>query len=118
MSEAHDGNGSTGPLAAGRPLLLTCAVVVGLIGAVMALPLARAWRIGTLYAVQLLLSSVVGAVCMYGYWRLWRWAVFTYTGFCIIYQFLLLLWHHWNVTTLAIQAFVALVGLLHLRRMR
>jgi hypothetical protein len=93
-------------------------VVIGLVGAAMALPLARAWRIGTIYSLQLLLSSVVGAVCMYGYWRLWRWAVFTYTGFCIIYQLLLLLWHHWNVLTLAVQAFVAVVGVLCLRRMR
>jgi hypothetical protein len=118
MSEELNAKGNISPSAAARPPLLTCAVVIGLIGALMALPLGGAWRIGTVYAFQLLLSSVVGAVCMYGYWRLWRWAVFTYSGFCILYQLLLLLWHHSNLPTLAIQAFVVVVGLIYLGRMR
>src|SRR5215471_299689 len=90
--------GAPPPLPAVRPVAITVICVLGIIGAFFAIPMVFtdiARQIGAWYPPYLALSAVIGDICMFGFWKMRRWAVFTYTAFCAINQMVLLLTGHW-----------------------
>jgi hypothetical protein len=66
-----------------RPLVLGVVSIVGFILALLWMPLPEAWHFGFGYGLHMLLSSLVGMVCMYGFWKMWRWSVVLYAGFVL-----------------------------------
>ena len=109
------------PLPAVRPVAITVICVLSIIGALFAIPLVFtdvARQIGAWYPPYLAFSAVIGAICMIGFWKMRRWAVFTYTAFCAINQIVLLLTGHWNVLAILLPGIVIAIGFVYLSRMR
>lgn len=66
----------------------------------------------------MLLSGVLGMVCMYGFWKMWRWSVFVYAALCVLD-----ILHYWvllrsTVYAPGLESVFAIVGLIYMRRMR
>jgi hypothetical protein len=70
------------------------------------------------YGAHLLLSSLLGLVCMYGLWRMWRWSLFVYAALCLIdlaYYWVLLRRH---VYAPVLGCVLSAVCFLYVRKMR
>jgi hypothetical protein len=109
------------PLPALRPFAITVICVLGIIGAAFAIPMVFtdiARQIGAWYPPYLAFSAVVGGICMFGFWKMRRWAVFTYTAFCVINQVVLLVTGNWNVFAILLPGPVIAIGFTYLSRMR
>jgi hypothetical protein len=109
------------PLPAVRPVAITVICVVGIIGALFTIPLVFsdiARQIGAWYPPYLAFSAVIGGICMVGFWKMHRWAVFIYTGFCAINQMVLLVTGHWNIFAILLPGIVIAIGFSYLSRMR
>jgi hypothetical protein len=109
------------PLAAGRPVAITVICVFGIIGALFTIPIIFtdiARQIGAWYPPYLAFSAVIGAICMFGFWKMRRWALFTYTAFCAINQLVLLWTGHWNLLAILLPGIVIAIGFAYLSRMR
>jgi hypothetical protein len=90
-----------------RPTSITVICIIGFIGALIAVPLMcspMAEQIGSWYPLYLALSSVIGVVCMAGLWMMRKWAAYTYTGFVVLNQVVLLAKGAWNIMALIIPA--------------
>ncbi len=57
-------------------------------------------NIGAWYPPFLAFSAVVGFICMVGLWKMRKWSVFAYTGFCLVNQVVLLAMGHWSIFAL------------------
>ena len=104
-----------------RPLAIAVFSIIGFIVHLLWIPLPRAWHNGAGYGFHMLCSAIVGMVCMYGFWKMWRWSVLVYAALFIVdlLQYLLLLWHRPHRTLApAVEIVFALVGLYYFRRMR
>jgi hypothetical protein len=64
-----------------------------------------------------ILGGIIFLVCGIGFWMMKKWAVYTYTGFAIIDQIILLLIGRWNLPGLLIAIIVIYVGYRHLSKM-
>jgi hypothetical protein len=107
--------------AAGRPLPITIVCVIGFIGALFTIPAMFTDIPGQLhpwYPSLLLFSTVVGAVCLVGFWKMRRWAVYTYTAFTIVTQGVLFQMGHWNLFAIVPPGSVIAIGFIYLPRMR
>ena len=94
--------------------------VIGFAGALFALPLLfspEARLLGGWYPPYLATSTVVGLVCMIGLWMMKQWAAYTYTGFVVINQVILLAMGVWNVLALLLPAIVAFFALKNVSKM-
>lgn len=72
-----------------RPLPITIVCIVGVLGILMVMPIVfsqAARNIGGWYPPFLALSGVVGSSCLYGFWKMRRWAFFTYIAMAVIGQ--------------------------------
>lgn len=104
-----------------RPTAITVICVIGFIGGLFTIPLIFtdiARNIGAWYPPYLAFSAVVGFVCMVGFWKMRRWAVFTYTGFVALNQIVMLAMGAWNVFALLIPGIVIAIAFTHLSKMR
>ncbi len=115
FSVSNEKNAAPDPV---RPRAVGVVAVIGLICSVFWLPLPPAWHRGIGYGFHMLVSSALGMVCMYGFWRMWRWSVFVYALLTLLDML-----HYWillraRVYAPAVEAVIAFVGLLYLRRMR
>ena len=93
-----------------RPLALTVVSVVGFICSLVWIPVPKAFHYGIGYGLHLLLSSVLGMICMYGFWKMWRWSVLLYAVLCVIdvlYYWVIL--HQGNYSP-ALECFFARTG--------
>jgi hypothetical protein len=109
------------PLPTVRPIAVTVICVLGFIGAVFTIPLvftSIARQIGAWYPPYLAFSALVGGICMFGFWKMRRWAVFTYTAFVVVNQVVLLTTGHWNVLAILLPGVVIAIGFSYLWRMR
>src|SRR5262249_11980911 len=109
------------PLPAVRPTAITVICILGIIGAVFTIPLIFtdiARQIGAWYPPYLAFSAVIGGICMFGFWKMRRWAVFTYPALCVINQIVLLLTGHWNVLAILLPGIVIAIAFAYLSRMR
>ena len=102
-----------------RPTVVTVVAVFGFIASLLWVPLPRAWQHGYWYASHMLLSSTLGMVCMYGFWKTWRWSVFLYAALAVldILHYCLLLRHRVYGPPV-VEFVIALVGIMYVRRMR
>lgn len=64
-----------------------------------------------------ILGGIIFLVCGIGFWMMKKWAVYTYMGFAIIDQIILLLIGRWNLIGLLIAIIVIYVGYRHLSKM-
>ena len=74
--------------------------------------------IGAWYPPYLAFSAVVGFVCMFGLWKMRKWAVFTYTGFCLVNQVVLLAMGGWNIFALLIPGIYIAIMFSQVTKMR
>jgi len=103
-----------------RPSSITFICVLGFIGAILTVQLvfsSVAQQIGAWYPPYLGLSALIGLACMIGLWLMRKWAVYTYAGFALINQVVLLVMGRWNIMALLIPAIVVFVGYKHLSKM-
>jgi hypothetical protein len=108
------------PVKANRPISITIISVIGVIGALISIPLIftpMAQQIGSWYSPYFGFSIVVGLTCMVGLWMMKKWAAYTYTGFVILNQFILLAAGLWNILALLIPAVVIFFALKNLSKM-
>ena len=104
-----------------RPTVITAICIISVIGGLLVLPLIfsdNAHKIGAWYPPLLALITVLGFICVAGFWNMRRWAVFTYTALCVFNQIFMLSMGRWNILTLVIPAFVIAIGFKYLDRMR
>lgn len=103
-----------------RPTVITVICIMGFIGAVFTIPLIfsrTAERIGDWYPPYLGFSSIIGLICMIGLWQMKKWAAYTYTGFAILNQFVLLVMGVWNIMALIIPAIIIGIIMAHFEEM-
>jgi hypothetical protein len=104
-----------------RPLAITIICVIGLLGALVAVPLIfsqTARNIGAWYPPYLAVSAVIGAASLIGLWMMRNWAVYLYTTFGVLNQLVLFYMGVWNPFALLIPGVVIVVMFLYLDRMR
>lgn len=105
----------------GRPLAITILCVIGFIGALFTIPVMFTDIPGQLhpwYPPLLLFSAVVGAACLVGFWKMRRWALYTYTGFSLVNQVVLLEMGQWSLLAILPPLTVIAIGFMYLHRMR
>jgi len=68
-----------------RPKPVAVVAVAGFVCSLLFVPVSpRAWHIGLGYALHMALSSLLGMVCMYGFWKMWRWSVYIYATLAML----------------------------------
>jgi hypothetical protein len=103
-----------------RPTAITIICVMGFIGAVFTIPLIFSHKtnhIGSWYPAYLILSSIIGFLCMIGLWNMKKWAAYTYTSFVGLNQIILITMGVWNPISLIIPAIVVGVVMRNLNKM-
>ena len=103
-----------------RPTAITVICVIGFIGLAFTIPLIFsdvAQEIGSWYPPYLALSAVIGLICMIGLWKMKKWAAYTYTGFVILNQVVLLAMGVWNIMAAIAPAIVIGIALFHVDKM-
>lgn len=103
-----------------RPPSITIICLIGFIGGLIAVPLAfstTAQQIGSWYPPYSGFSAVTGLACMVGLWMMKKWAVYTYTGFVVLNQVVLLAMGVWTITALLVPAIVVFFTLKHVSKM-
>src|SRR5215831_2339575 len=103
-----------------RPLSITVICIVGLLGALLVVPMVKspmAAAIGAWYPPYLAISAAVGGVCMLGLWFMKRWAAYAYAGFVLLNQVVLLAAGRWTPLALLIPGIVVYFALKHSPRM-
>jgi len=103
-----------------RPISITIICVLGFVGALISFPLVFtpiARQIGTWYPPYLGFSAIVGLACMVGLWMMKKWAAYTYTGFVVLNQFVLLATGLWTIMALLIPAIVIFFALRNVSKM-
>jgi hypothetical protein len=100
------------------PITIICILMFAGFGASLPLLISGTARtVGAWYPPYLVLSSVIGLVCMVGLWKMRRWAVFTYTAFVVMNQAVLLSMGVWNGFAL-IPAIVVAILFTQISKMR
>ena len=112
---------SPAPVAIHRPLAITVICILGLLGAagaVWILSSGIARQIGPWYPPYLAAASIVGAICLLGFWKMRRWGVILYTALALINQVVLLAAGRWNMLAIILPGIVVAVGFGYFSRMR
>ncbi len=107
-------------MTAKRPGAITAVCVIGLVGALVTVPLIFspiAGQVGAWYPPYLAASVVVGAVCLFGLWTMKKWGAYGYSAFVGINQLVLLAMGAWNVMALVLPGIVVAIGLRHVGKM-
>jgi hypothetical protein len=108
------------PAKVDRPLSITIISVIGFIGALISIPLMFTpvvQQLGPWYSPYLGFSIGVGFTCMIGLWMMKKWAAYTYTGFVVLNQFILLATGLWNILALLGPAVVIFFAMKNLSKM-
>lgn len=103
-----------------RPPAITIICVVGLIGALLSIPMFFSPvgpSIGTWYLPYLFFSVVLGVVCMIGLWQMRKWAVYTYTTFMVLNQVVLYYFGIWDIKAVLLPAVVVFFLFRHVAKM-
>ena len=104
-----------------RPVAITVICFLGFFGALVTIPgifseLAR--QVGIWYPPYLAVSVAVGLVCMTGFWKMRKWAVYAYGGFYVLNQLMLLSMGVWNPIAILVPGLVLAITFGYLARMR
>ena len=103
-----------------RPTAITVICILGFIGAAASIPMIFSDTVRVIwswYPLYLGLSCVIGFVCMVGLWQMKKWAAYTYTGFVVLNQIVLLAMGVWNVGALLFPAIVVGIALANVKKM-
>jgi len=103
-----------------RPTAITIICIISFIGAAFVIPVIFsdiAKQVGSWYPPYLGFSAIVGFVCMVGLWQMKKWAAYTYTGFVVLNQIVLLTMGVWNFIALIIPAIVIVIALTYVKIM-
>jgi hypothetical protein len=103
-----------------RPTAITVICVLGFIGAGFTIPLIFsdiAGQIASWYPTYLGLSAIIGLSCMFGLWQMKKWAAYTYIGFVVLNQIVLLTMGSWNIMAILIPAIIIGITLTHINKM-
>lgn len=103
-----------------RPVAITVICILGFIGAAFTIPLIFsdvAKQIGSWYPLYLGISAFIGLACMIGLWLMKKWAAYTYTGFVVLNQIIMLVMGIWGFMALLIPAIVVGIALAHVKKM-
>jgi len=103
-----------------RPTAITIICILSFSGAVFIIPTIFSdivKQVGSWYPPYLGFSAVVGLVCMIGLWQMKKWAAYTYTGFVVLNQIVLLSMGVWNFMALIIPAIVIVIVLTYINIM-
>jgi hypothetical protein len=103
-----------------RPTSITIICVLGFVGALVTVPVIfspLAQDIGDWYPPYLGLSALIGLVCMVGLWMMRKWAAYTYTGFVVLNQVVLIAMGIWTVMALVAPAIVVFFALKNVSKM-
>ena len=76
-----------------RPTAITVLCILGIFGAVVSVPIIfskLAGRIGGWYPPFLAISSINGIICMVGFWKMKKWAVYLYISFFIAAELIMM----------------------------
>ena len=120
MSDSHFEPPDEQRIPSGRGGGIEIVCVFGFLAALFVIPqaFARVWQEGaSMRSLSAAVFPVVFVICLVGFWKMRRWAVFAYTGTWIISQIVLLLFGHWSILTVPIPALVIAVGFRNLWRM-
>lgn len=104
-----------------RPLLITAACVLGLLGAVASVPVIFsdfARGMGAWYAPYLAASVLASTGCLIGFWKMRRWAVYLYVGVAVTNQLVMYSMGIWHFLDLLVPAVFAGAVLTQFRKMR
>ena len=104
-----------------RPVIITVLCVFGFFGGLFTVPtifsqVAR--DIGAWYPSLLALSAVVGFVCMVGLWKMRKWALYAYTGLCVVNQVVLLAIGRWSIFALVLPGIFIAIMFSQISKMR
>src|SRR6266446_5045127 len=117
MSDLFPKQGSRWPDSV-RPKPVAVVAVAGFVCSLLFVPFPRAWHIGLGYALHMALSSLLGMVCMYGFWKMWRWSVYIYATLAMLdvlhYCFL----RPRAYGPPAVETVFAVVGFMYIRKMQ
>ena len=103
-----------------RPTVITIICILGFIEAAFSIPMIFwdiAGQIGNWYPLYLGFSCIISFVCMVGLWLMKKWAAFTYAGFVVFNQIVLMTMVVWNIMALIIPAIVVGISLAYLKKM-
>ena len=101
-----------------RPKLLAVVAVAGFVSSFLWVPLPRGWHIGLGYAVHMALSSLLGMVCMYGFWKMWRWSVYVYAALAVLDALHYCVLRPRAYGPPALEIAFAIVGFMYVRKMQ
>lgn len=103
-----------------RPTSITVICIIAFIGVISKVPLIflpEVKQIGSWYPSYFTLIAVICFVCLIGIWKMRKWAAYTYTGFNVLNQVVLLATGFWNIMALIIPAIVILFVLKNISKM-
>jgi hypothetical protein len=113
-------NNPVAPVKAGRPASITIICIIGLLGALITVPLVFTvitHQVYTWYPLYTVFSFIIRLACLIGLWMMKKWAAYTYTGFAVLNQIVLLTAGRWNILALIIPAVVIFFALRNLSKM-
>ena len=103
-----------------RPIIMTVVCVLGFISSILTILMIfseAAPKIGKWYPPYLLITGVIGFICMIGFWKMKKWAAYIYLVILIINQFILIAMGTWNMVGLGFSAVVVGVILSQVSKM-
>ena len=103
-----------------RPIAITIICILSFIGALFVIPMIFsdiAEQVGSWYPPYLGISSMIGFICMIGFWQMKKWAAYTYTGFVALNQIVLLTMGVWSIGSLILPGIVIAIALAYLNKM-
>ena len=103
-----------------RPTSITVICVVMLIGMIATVPMIFsqiAKQIGPWYPPFLGVASIIGFACMIGLWMMKKWAAYTYTGFVVLNQIVMLAMGVWNIMALLLPGIVIFFSIKNVSKM-
>ena len=103
-----------------RPPAITVICILGFIGSVYTIPLifsAIASVIGSWYPPYLGLTGIIGFFCFIGFWKMKKWAAYTYAILVFINQIILFSMEIWNAFALIIPSIIIAVVFSQIKKM-
>ena len=97
---------------------MTALCILGFIGSLVVIPTILNSGISRFFSVYLIVSSLVGLVCMVGFWKMKRWAVYTYIGMFVANQIILLVTGMWTIASLLLPLVFIAIILMYFSRMK
>ncbi len=103
-----------------RPPVITAICIIGFLGPLFLAPVlitGAANQVGSWYPLYLIIGSLVGVVCMAGMWVMKRWGAYSYAGFAVFNQVVMIAAGAWNPLGLLIPATIVYFSWKNLSKM-